>query len=53
MKKASHPSKAEVVANSDATTGSTATTVFAKSGYPKTMKENFKLFLNLFFNFFC
>jgi len=28
------------------------TKVFVKSGYPKTWKENIKLFLNLFVNFF-
>jgi hypothetical protein len=29
-----------------------ATKVFSKSEYPKTVKENIKLFLNLFINFF-
>lgn len=52
MEKASHLPEARIIGNSDAKTEESATKVLAKSGYPKTIKENIKLFLNLFINFF-
>lgn len=38
--------------NSDTKADEFVTKVFAKSGSPKTLKEAFKLALNLFVNFF-
>ncbi|MEI9909099.1 MAG: hypothetical protein WDO71_05180 [Bacteroidota bacterium] len=53
MAKASHLPKEKVIVGSGTKTDDFAAKVFAKSDYPKTLKENIKLFLNLFINFFC
>ena len=53
MAKASHLPKESVNVSSGTKTGDFSAKVFTKSDYPKTLKENIRLFLNLFINFFC
>jgi len=53
MAKASHLPKAKIIDNSGAKTDEFTTKIFAKSEYPRTIKENIRLFLNLVINFFC
>ncbi len=43
--------KSKITIGSGATTEECATKIFTKSGYPKTVRDNFKLVLNFLFNF--
>ena len=53
MAKVSPLPKVKIIDNDGAITKEFPTKVFAKSDYPKTIKENIRLFLNLIINFFC
>jgi hypothetical protein len=52
LAKASHLPESKIIVNNVAKPEEFATKVFSKSEYPKTVKENIKVFFNLFINFF-
>lgn len=52
MSKATKPRIAKTEINKNVKTGEFETKVFSKSDSPKTLRENLKLALNVFLNFF-
>lgn len=53
MAKSTRLPKAKIIDSTGAKTDEFTTKVFAKSEYPKTIKQNIRVFLNLVINFFC
>lgn len=53
MARASKLPESKITVNSGVRSEEFVTKVFAKSDYPKTVKENIKVILNLFINFFA
>ncbi len=51
MAKESKLAKSKVITHTGAKTEEFATKIFAKSDYPKTVKDNIKLVINFFINF--
>ncbi len=52
MSKTSKPQEPKISHGGNEDKDEFKTKVFVKSGYPKTWKENIKVLLNLFINFF-